>query len=84
MTTRSHAISAIAPPTPGVSALARAIASARDWLRASQRDRTDRLHLLRCLDLDPRFARDIGLTHTEIATRAQRPSWVSETYPNRF
>jgi uncharacterized protein YjiS (DUF1127 family) len=87
MTTRPNALSPIAPiaaPGSGIGTLARAIASAGRLLRTWHRDHNARLDLRRCMELEPRFARDIGLTYTEIAMAAGRPSWVSETWPNRF
>jgi hypothetical protein len=39
-------------------------------------NRVARRQLLRYQSMDPRFAKDIGLTHTDMVTEAGAPFWV--------
>ena len=49
----------------------------RGWLE----NRRARRRLWRCASLDPRFARDIGLTESEIASECRAPFWVPVPRP---
>jgi len=86
MTTRPDALAIDPAAVPGCGSgrFSRAVAPVRRLLRSWRRNHATRRDLLQCMQFDPRFARDIGLTNTEIAMAAQTPSWISTAYPNRF
>jgi len=87
MTSLSNAAPAIDPAAlPGsfVRHLLGAVGGVRGCLRSRLRNHAARRDLLHRAYLDPRFARDIGLTHTEIEMAARMPSWLSSAHPNRF
>jgi uncharacterized protein YjiS (DUF1127 family) len=64
---RETAVEAASVPTPR-RGLLRTIAT---WFAT----RAARRRLLRCYDLDPRLAADIGLTHTDIELERASPLW---------
>jgi uncharacterized protein YjiS (DUF1127 family) len=47
----------------------------RFLLRGWAENHTARRRLLRCQRIDPRFAKDIGLTHGDIVLEAHAPFW---------
>ena len=49
------------------------------WRRLAvwRENRALRQQLVRCQALDPRFARDIGLSPEAIAMEAERPFWIA-------
>jgi uncharacterized protein YjiS (DUF1127 family) len=83
----AHAALAIDPatvPGDGIGHLSRTIAAAGRLLRAWRHHQTARRDLRYCAYLDPRFARDIGLTDGDIAKAARMPSWDYTASQNWF
>jgi uncharacterized protein YjiS (DUF1127 family) len=70
-----------ATPCPTAGRTPRGIGWARAVLLAWQRHRAARRDLLRCAQLDLRFATDIGLTHGDIAIAARTPFRVTAAVP---
>lgn len=65
------------PPLAGTGA--RLIEAFATTLGAWHRNREARRRLLRSYALDPRLARDIGLTATDITVERRTPFWVPVT-----
>ena len=76
-------VAVLTRPRPACSAAARV---GRDWvsvLRGWIANRRARQELWRCASLDRRFARDVGLTDSEVARECDAPFWVAVGHPSQ-
>jgi uncharacterized protein YjiS (DUF1127 family) len=62
---------------PGNPAVRDRLPPLRGWLE----NHRARRRLWRCASLDPRFAKDIGLTESDIASECRAPFWVPVPRP---